>query len=478
MSESDQPSAAAYDAGGYFGGLNGELLRAVPSGALRILEVGCAAGRLGEALKRIGPPGREVFGIELNEAAAAQAALRLDHVYSLDVARSDPPLELGSLDCMLFGDVLEHLPDPLAVLRRYKPFLKPGGIVLCSIPNLQHHTVVSALLANDFQYQPAGLLDTTHLRFFTASSILKMLLDADLLPQIIGVTSHPCPPDLASACEPLARYLALDPERLQFLLSVYQYIVSGQAMTPAPADERPMTIVACVNDEAQFANNLGASPCLRSGTHQLLLARDAKSAAEGINAGITAAVHPLVGVVHQDVYLPEGWPARVQNALAAAEKQLGPLGVAGVVGMTRHGSRDFIAGRVLDRLNLIAPETALPQPALSLDELALILPKNSPVRFDPALGWHNYGTDAVMQANAHGLVAAILDAPVLHNSRGANILYQDFLDSMRVLANKWRHRWPLETTVMRVETDGRFLFKWAVKPGAVAPARARSSKER
>ena len=104
----------------------------------------------------------------------------------------------------------------------------------------------------------------------------------------------------------------------------------------------------------------------------------------------------------------------------------------------------------------------MPAVAAGLDELTLVIPKDSPVRLDAMLGWHNYGTDAVMQANAHGLQAAILDAPVLHNSRGANILYKDFLDSMQILANKWRDRWPLENMVMRIDADGRFLLKWKV----------------
>jgi len=81
----------------------------------------------------------------------------------------DPPLELHSLDCLLFGDILEHLVDPEAVLRRFRRFLAPGGVVLASIPNLQHHTLLAALLSGNFQYAPASLLDATHVRFFTGS---------------------------------------------------------------------------------------------------------------------------------------------------------------------------------------------------------------------------------------------------------------------------------------------------------------------
>jgi len=150
----------------YYTGCNQSLLGAVPPEACRILDVGCAEGQLGAALKHR-RPNRTVFSIERQPDVAARAAERLDRVYALDVATDEPHLEPHSLDCLLFGDILEHLVDPEAVLRRFQRFLAPGGVALASIPNLQHHTLLAALLSGDFQYAPAGLLDATHLRFLT-----------------------------------------------------------------------------------------------------------------------------------------------------------------------------------------------------------------------------------------------------------------------------------------------------------------------
>ncbi|HEX8135778.1 MAG TPA: class I SAM-dependent methyltransferase, partial [Actinomycetes bacterium] len=101
-----QPQPAAYH-----DGFNERLLAAVPSGAKRILEVGCARGRLGQELKRQ-DPSRYVAGVELDPDAARVAGQRLDEVFVLDVQDEVPSIEPGSLDCMLFGDVLEHLLDP------------------------------------------------------------------------------------------------------------------------------------------------------------------------------------------------------------------------------------------------------------------------------------------------------------------------------------------------------------------------------
>src|SRR4051812_43099206 len=90
----------------YYAGCNRALLRAVPADARTILDVGCAEGRLGAALK-VDRPDRVVYGVEREPAVAARAAGRLDRVWTLDVAADDLPLGPGTLDCILFGDVLE-----------------------------------------------------------------------------------------------------------------------------------------------------------------------------------------------------------------------------------------------------------------------------------------------------------------------------------------------------------------------------------
>ena len=100
----------------YYEGLNQRLLHAVPLSARRILEVGCGSGRLAEALKQQ-QPRRFVCGVELNPAAAAIAASRLDRVWCGDVAEVLQTMDEGHFDCVVFGDVLEHLPDPAEVLR-------------------------------------------------------------------------------------------------------------------------------------------------------------------------------------------------------------------------------------------------------------------------------------------------------------------------------------------------------------------------
>ena len=146
----------------------------------RVLDVGCAAGNLAEVL---GERGCRVTGIEADPEAARQAEGRCERVIVGNVERLDLGAELdeGSFDIILFGDVLEHLKDPLRTLKRLKPFLHPEGYVVASIPNIAHGSVRLALLQGRFQYRSLGLLDNTHLRFFTRESVEQLFKDAGFL---------------------------------------------------------------------------------------------------------------------------------------------------------------------------------------------------------------------------------------------------------------------------------------------------------
>jgi SAM-dependent methyltransferase len=253
--------------GGYYDGFNERLLGAVPSHAGRILEVGCAGGRLGHELKRQ-DPGRYVVGVERDPDAARAARQRLDEVFELDVKAGIPPVERGSLDCILFGDVLEHLVDPEDVLRRYRELLAPDGLVLASVPNVQHFSVVKSLLRGDFMYQPAGLLDATHLRFFTSMSFAKLMLDAGFLPRIEDrIRSGEAQP-FVEAAAPLLTHCHVHPDVALEPLDTFQYIVGGSKLPDAPGGfaTAPITFVACVNDDDLLESNLLRSPCLDPGT--------------------------------------------------------------------------------------------------------------------------------------------------------------------------------------------------------------------
>ncbi len=147
---------------------NPVLLRAVrrhlPEGG-SVLDVGCASGGLLEAIRdRAG----RLDGVEMDAEAARAAARVADeiHVGSVD----DVALPAAAFDVVVLGDVLEHLADPARALARVVPALRPGGVVVVSLPNVAHWSVRLALLAGRWEYRSSGILDDTHLRFYTWST--------------------------------------------------------------------------------------------------------------------------------------------------------------------------------------------------------------------------------------------------------------------------------------------------------------------
>lgn len=142
----------------------------------RILDVGCAGGELGRALKRSGAA--EVVGIEQNIEAAHLAREKLDRVLIEDAQSSELSLPESSFDYILFADVLEHTVDPWTMLATFRRYLKPDGRVVASIPNLRFYAVIVRLIFDRWRYEDSGILDRTHLRFFTWPNIRRMFEDA------------------------------------------------------------------------------------------------------------------------------------------------------------------------------------------------------------------------------------------------------------------------------------------------------------
>lgn len=137
----------------------------------RVLELGCSGGHMSRRLKE---HGCTVVGVELDPEAAAHAQPYAERVIVGNIEEMD--LEgLGLFDAILAGDVIEHLRDPEAALRRVSSLLAPGGCLIGSVPNVAHASIRLALLAGQWRYRGLGLLDRTHLRFFTRWSLLETL---------------------------------------------------------------------------------------------------------------------------------------------------------------------------------------------------------------------------------------------------------------------------------------------------------------
>ncbi len=150
----------------------------------RVLDVGCSTGTLGEQIKN--RLKSEVTGIEKDEKMAAVAAKKLDRVIVKDIEEVSLSEFDHSFDCIIFGDVLEHLKDPWETLKKMGALLRDDGVVIASIPNVGHYTTVFNLLFRKYwPYRSRGIHDRSHLRFFTLKNICELFDYAHL--EIISV---------------------------------------------------------------------------------------------------------------------------------------------------------------------------------------------------------------------------------------------------------------------------------------------------
>lgn len=150
-----------------------DLIPHAPSSAL---EIGCAAGATGRAVKDR-YPGCRYTGIELDPGFCTQAATRIDRCIQCNLDEAGAlgrTLGGDRFDLMICADVLEHLYDPWRVLHELLGLMSPGGTLIASLPNLQHISVLQEILDGRFRHQPHGLLDATHIRFFTRKEIFEL----------------------------------------------------------------------------------------------------------------------------------------------------------------------------------------------------------------------------------------------------------------------------------------------------------------
>jgi 2-polyprenyl-3-methyl-5-hydroxy-6-metoxy-1,4-benzoquinol methylase len=146
----------------------------------KVLEVGCSTGYMTKIMQQ--ELGCEVTAIELNEAAAEIAKNYCKEIFIGDIEKFDlSALKDKYFDVIMFADVLEHLYSPTECLIKIERCLKDDGYLLASIPNITHLSVINEMCNNRFNYKDTGLLDKTHIRFFTKENINKMFNNSGFL---------------------------------------------------------------------------------------------------------------------------------------------------------------------------------------------------------------------------------------------------------------------------------------------------------
>ena len=159
---------------GYFQNQRSVMLKYIPKDATRILEVGCGEGEFCRTLKR---SDREIWGVEMNSDAAKKAVINCSRVLVGDINSIYDQLPVNYFDVIVFNDVLEHIYAPWDTIQLIKSLISPTGVVVTSIPNFRYvsNLITEILFEGEFKYKlEGGILDDTHIRFFTSKSICRM----------------------------------------------------------------------------------------------------------------------------------------------------------------------------------------------------------------------------------------------------------------------------------------------------------------
>lgn len=195
----------------------------------QVLELGCSKGAMSRLMKE--QCEASIFGVEKDPQAAWQAQRYCDYVFTedLDHPNSLDALQFEKFDVITLVDVLEHLRYPQLLLERLKPFMMDESVILLSVPNVAHTSVRLELLTGDFRYEEAGILDDTHLKFFTLNSLKALIERSGFVINEVDYTWHDLPDSV------IARYLRqvgveATPHILEYFHQpdavAYQFIIS------------------------------------------------------------------------------------------------------------------------------------------------------------------------------------------------------------------------------------------------------------
>ena len=291
---------------GYHDLLRREILELIPSTAKRILDLGCGAGNLGKALKR--RQDCTVCGIELNKEAAEIARTNLDGVWTDNLNRFDPTFSKVKYDTLIFADILEHLVSPWNVLKKFTSVLADEGVIIASFPNVAHPYVVSNLQRGLFRYVPSGILDMTHLRFFTKTTIFQLFTQCGL-----KITKfRPWP----SADNPTQYHVTAVRPKLKFPKPITTILVltcNGWEYTKRTIDsiklntKTPYQILVVDNGSTD-----GTVEHLRADLQVLHIENSHNLGfAAGFNVGLVHVDTPYFVIANSDVVVTKGWLERM-----------------------------------------------------------------------------------------------------------------------------------------------------------------------
>jgi len=207
-----------------------DLIDILPLDARRVIDIGCGTGVIAQEYQKRASPDY-YLGVEIvpEDAEVARQYCSECIVGNIEKFSADDWKANQNYDLWIFGDVLEHLYDPWQVLKNVRSSIAPGGQVLSCIPNSQNWWLQMRMSIGDWRYEDKGLLDRTHIRFFTRQTIIEMFNNAgfevtEIIPRYVH---HPAADNILDIIEKMAIVVGSDPKIARSDASVFQYIVKA-----------------------------------------------------------------------------------------------------------------------------------------------------------------------------------------------------------------------------------------------------------
>ena len=377
-------------------------------------------------------------------------------------------------DLIVLGAGLGDRDEACALLGRLAPLTRADATLVLQLENGASLATIERIIEADLSESLiAGAADV---RTQSPASVYKLLMDAGWMPTLAGRRdAEPRSAGIAAAALSIAELLDIPRGTAQRTLTIDQFVICAKrpfAAAPTSPAVANFTVVVPTTRERQLRLNIEQSPGLREVDARIVSCRHAHDAAEALQKALPSCEAEWVLLCHQDVYFPAGFGQRLHALLAGISAADRPRALIGFVGMGVNAStRAFEpAGFVIDRLH--AADHPASDKAVSIDELAIVIARDSIHRIDPALGWHLWGTDLCLTAICeHQVFPQIVRLPLFHNSVTDYQLPPAFFESARVLAQKHASFGPIPTLCGMI--DATFLSRaGAASDASPAPASA------
>lgn len=210
---------------------NPNLLSLIPPDLNFVIEVGCMAGALAREYKLINPHCK-YFGIDIVPDYIEYAKKYCDEYLVANIEEVDDAFFIQNCesDCWIFADVLEHLKDPWSVIRNIRRVMHTNSSIIACIPNAQHWSLIAKLAIGDFRYVDSGLLDRTHLRWFTRQTIIELFTMNGLTVEVLQarIFDDATKTDIYPLIGKIAQACGVDPNLAQNDCVPFQYVVRAK----------------------------------------------------------------------------------------------------------------------------------------------------------------------------------------------------------------------------------------------------------